>query len=218
MRVNDESSSYRSIHADPFRGGGYIIGEAVHWLDLSCWMFENDRPVEIQAWGSARMAYGIYITFQSGNSATILQMPNGTFDYPKEMYEITHNGALFRSEHFVENQYYGRPGLEKEVFAHQRDPLPEIGKQGGLAGHLEKYRTWVKDSSNCRDRFEKIMPNHGYEEIFDGFIDALVNDTPTPCDELAGYRATYLAELAIQSIRQGHPLPVPVDKWDYFIA
>ena len=40
---------------------------------------------------------------------------------------------------------------------------------------------------------------------------------PVPCDEMAGYRATYLGELAIKSINEGRPLPVPVDKWDYFV-
>ncbi|MDO9541095.1 MAG: Gfo/Idh/MocA family oxidoreductase, partial [Kiritimatiellia bacterium] len=68
VRVQDESASYRMVHLDPFRGGGLIIGEAGHWLDLSCWLYGNDRPVEIRAWGSTRMRYGIHVAFQSGNA------------------------------------------------------------------------------------------------------------------------------------------------------
>ena len=217
VRVQDESASYRMVHLDPFSGGGLIIGEAVHWLDLACWLFDDDRPVEIRAWGSARMRYGIHLTFQSGNAATIIFTPNGTFDYPKEMYEIAHDGALFRKEFFVENQYYGRPGIEKEIFPLERDPSPEIGKQGGLSGYLEKHRARSKKSSNTKAGWADLLADHGYRNMFDGFIDAVINNKKTPCDELAGYRATYLGTLAMQSIQLNTPLPVPVDKWDYYV-
>lgn len=217
VRVQDESASYRMVHVDPFKGGGMIIGEGVHWLDLACWLFEGDRPVQIQAWGSARMRYGINMAFQSGNAVTITFTPNGSFDYPKEIYEIAHDGALFRNEFYVENQYYGRPGIENETFPLQRDSQPEVGKQGGLSGFLEKYRANTRGKDNSRAGFQGLRPNHGYEEILDGFIDAILHDAPVPCDELAGYRATYLGALAIQSINEGRPLPVPVDKWDYFV-
>jgi len=217
VRVQDESSSYRTVHLDTFRGGGLIIGEAVHWLDLACWLFENDRPVRIQAWGSARMRYGIYLEFQSGNAATITSTPNGSFDYPKEIYEIAHDGALFRNEFYVENQYYGRPGIERELFPLQRDSHPDVGTQGGLAGYLEKYRARVEGQGDARAGHADLTADHGYEKMLAGFIDAVLHDQPVPCDELAGYRATYLGSLAIKSAREGRPLPVAVDKWDYFV-
>ncbi len=214
IRVQDESSSYRMVHLDPVRGGGLIIGEAAHWLDLACWLFDGDRPVEIQAWGSNRMRYGICLTFQSGNAMTLTETPNGTFDYPKEMYEIACDGALFRMEHWVENQYYGRPGIGREVFPLHRDPLPDVGTQGGLAGYLEKHRARVADMANAKAIQGTMWTNHGYEEHFDAFVDAIINDAPTPCDELAGYRATMLSQLAMKSVDLRTPLPVPVDKWD----
>ncbi len=217
VRLQDESSSYRMVHLDPFRGGGLIIGEAVHWLDLSCWLFEDDIPVEVRGWGSARMRWGVYMKFQSGNAITMVMTPNGTFDYPKEMYEIACDGALFRLESFVENQYYGRPGIEKEIFDLQRDSFPEVGKQKGLSGYMEKHLARVKAAGDARSDFNAICPNYGNEEIFDGFIESIINDTATPCDELAGYRATYLGQLAMKSIELNKPLPVEVDKWDYYV-
>ena len=36
IRIQDESSSYGVQHLDPLTGGGEIIGESVHWLDLAC--------------------------------------------------------------------------------------------------------------------------------------------------------------------------------------
>ena len=218
MRVQDESSSYRLVHLDPFAGGGLIIGEAVHWLDLACWLYDDDRPVEIRAWGSSRMRYGIHLAFQSGNAATILFTPNGTFDYPKEMFEIAHNGALFRMEHFVENQYFGRPGPERELFPLQRDASPEVGSEGGLPGYMRKVKERVANLSNSRTGHDELAGDHGHEAMFDGFIDAVVNKGKTPCDELAGYRATCLGQLAVESARLNQPLPVPVEKWDYFVG
>lgn len=217
VRIQDESSSYRTVHLDAHTGGGLIIGEAVHWLDLASWLFEGDRPVEVLAWGSARMRFGIRLAFESGNEATIVMTPNGTFDYPKEMYEIACDGALFRMEHFVENQYYGRPGLDREVFDLQRDPQPEIGAQGGLAGFIEKYRSCVTPPAAERARHLRLYPDKGHEAIFDGFVDAVLSDTATPCDEMAGLRATLLAQLAVESIKLGRPVPVPPDKWECFI-
>jgi len=217
VRVQDESCSYKLVHLDPVRGGGLIIGEAVHWLDLACWLFAGDRPVEIRAWGSGRMRYGIHVAFESGNTATVIFTPNGTFDYPKELYEIACNGALFRMEFFVENQYWGRPGIEKEIFPLQWDSKPEIGRQGGFAGYLEKKKESIKNLSNAKQGWFLSLPDHGYEPMFDGFIEAVINNTPTPCDELAGYHATYLGHLAMKSIELNKPLPIPVEKWDYYV-
>jgi len=217
VRVQDESSSYRLVHLDPFAGGGLIIGEAVHWLDLACWLFDDDRPVEIRAWGSARMRYGIHLAFESGNAATIVMTPNGTFDYSKELYEIAHDGALFRMEFFVENQYWGRPGIEKETFPLQWDSEPEVGKQGGFAGYLEKKKESIRNLSNAKQGWFSSLVDHGYEPMFDTFVDSIINNTQTPCDELAGYRATYLGYLAMKSIELNKPLPIPVEKWDYYV-
>lgn len=217
VRVQDESASYRTVHLDPFRGGGLIIGEAVHWLDLACWLFEQDRPVRLQAWGSTRMRCGIYLEFQSGNAATITVTPNGSFDYPKEFYEIAHDGALFRSEFYVENQYYGRPGLDREIFPLQHDSQPDVGTQGGLAGFLEKHRAKVEGQVNARLGYEGLRTDHGYEKMLAEFLAAVLHDEPVPCDELDGYRATLLGDLAKASIEAGRPLPVPVEKWDYHV-
>lgn len=217
VRVQDQSSSYRLVHLDQFKGGGLIIGEAGHWLDLAWWLFDNDRPVEIRAWGSSRMRYGIYLCFQSGNAATIIMTPNGTFDYPKEVYEIAHDGAFFRMEFFVENQYYGRPGKYREIFPLARDSHPDVGRQGGLSGYLEKQSAAKQGVSNMKEKWSLLLPDHGYQAIFDAFIEAVRNDTPTPCDEMAGYRTNFLAELAVKSLEVNHPLPVPVEKWDYYI-
>ena len=47
--------------------------------------------------------------------------------------------------------------------------------------------------------------------MLDGFVKAIINDTPSPCDEMAGFRSTYLAQLAIESIRKRQTIPVCIE-------
>ena len=48
--------------------------------------------------------------------------------------------------------------------------------------------------------------------MLDQFILAIQNDTPSPCDELSGFLATYLAQRAIESIELKQTLPIPLEK------
>ncbi|MHB9133369.1 MAG: Gfo/Idh/MocA family protein [Armatimonadota bacterium] len=212
IRIQDDTASYRMVHLDPLRGGGEIIGESVHWLDIASWFFAPQVPVQIQAWGSTRFSHGINIIFSEGDTATILFHCGGTFDYPKELYEVTCRGGLFRSENFVENTYYGMPGLERDLFPLMKDCLPDIGQEGGMSGFMAKYNARVRGLTNSKSGHTSLMMNKGWYEMLDGFVEAIVEDTPSPCDEMAGYLSTFLAKLAIQSIRTRQVLPVPIDQ------
>ena len=211
IRIQDESSSYGMVHLDPLYGGGVIIGESVHWLDLACWFFAPQLPCEITAWGSTRLSHGIHLKFDGGASLTLDFSSSGTFDYPKEQFEVTHNAALFRCLHFVENNYYGIPGAEPEYFELQHDPAPELGK--GLAGFMARYNAKVQNSTNAK-LIENTVPltvDKGHVAMLNAFIDCIINDTPSPCDETAGFRSTYLARLAMESIRRRQTLPVQLE-------
>jgi predicted dehydrogenase len=213
IRVQDESASYRIVHLDPLKGGGLIIGESVHWLDLACWFFAPQVPVEIKAWGSTRLSHGINLTFSAGDTATIIFNCGGTFDYPKELYEVTHNGALLRNICFVENEYYGISGLEKETFPLQHDSFTKVGTEGGFSGLMKKHMARVKGlKSNSKTGHGSVAVDKGHENMLNSFVDAIIKDRPSPCDEISGYMATYLAKLAIKSIETRMSLPVPIDK------
>jgi len=211
-RIQDDSLSYVPVHLDPLRGGGLLVGEGVHWLDLFCWFFAPQVPTEILAWGSERFTHGVNLTFSGGDTATLLFHCGGTFDYPKELYEITSNGSLLRSEHFVENSYFGIPGKTRDTFALQHDCMTDVGHEGGFSGWLAKYNARVQSLSNSKEGYHDLAVDKGHRAMLAGVIDAILNDTATPCDALAGYRATYLASLAAQSIRQRQAIPVPIDQ------
>jgi predicted dehydrogenase len=185
-----------------------MIGESVHWLDVACWWFAPQRPIEIQAWGSTRFSHGIHLTFSEGDTATLIFNCGGTFDYPKELYEVTSQGALFRSECFLENQYFGTPDDARGTFDLQYDCMPEMGIEGGLTGYQKKYRARVEGLQNSKQGAGELFMDKGHQAMLDGFVQSIIDDAPSPCDELAGYRSTLLANLAIQSIETRQSLPV----------
>ncbi len=212
--VQDESSSYALGHLDPLRGGGTIIGESVHWLDLACHFFAPQLPIEIIAWGSRRLSHGINLKFSDGNTATIIFHTSGTFDYPKETYQITAKAALFRSLFFVENEYYGIPNTANETFPMQFDSMKNDIPEEGFSAYMKKYQLLAERSKTDYKTYENIHPfrvDKGHQHMLNAFVDAIINDRPSPCDEMDGYRATLLAKYAIKSLDFRQALTIPVE-------
>ncbi len=134
------------------------------------------------------------------------------------MYEVTCRGGLFRCENFVENQYFGIPGLDRELFPLQRDSNPSIGAEGGLSGLQQKYFARVKNLNNAKAGHDQLTVDKGWEAMLDGFLDCILNKTASPCDEIDGFISVYLAKQAIAAIEQRHSLPIPVDKIKFTVA
>ena len=208
IRIQDESSSYSLRHLDPLTGGGEIIGESVHWLDVACWFFAPAKPVAITAFGSSRLSHGIYLKFDNGASMTLDFSCSGTFDYPKEQYEVTHNAALFRSLCFMENNYYGFPGAGNEYFSMQS------GNARSQAEYMEEYKARISGIANAKDieHSKPFIVDKGHKTMLDRFVKAIQEDGPSPCDEMAGYMAVYLARRAIESIHFGQTIHLPVEQ------
>ena len=214
VRIQDESSSHRVIHKDPVYGGGAIIGESTHWYDLISWFFENDEPVNIQAWGSCIFNHGVTIEFRSGALGTLLFNTGGTFDYPKELYELTWNGAIFRNECFLENQIYGIPGVGKSYYPLQHDDLSSEVDEPGMQGFMQK----LDYAHQHQERKFDLIFDKGHEAMLADFADAIINDHKSPCDAIDGFRAVYIANLAIESIKHGHRMPVEMRFWHTFVT
>ena len=215
IRINDESLTYGGVHIDWKLGGGEIIGEGCHWLDLMCWMLE-DRPVRITAIGSVRLSYIINIEFLSGAIGCLLFSVGGSFEYPKELIEIQDHGKIFRSECFVENQYYGLGERTIKRFPLQYDYQPEVGKQGGFAGLLEKIDATGKEYVE-KGVYRYCAVDKGHSHLLEAFADAVINDKPSPLDEVSGMRATYLSLRAMESIRSGISLPINTTDWEMYV-
>ncbi|OGV64013.1 MAG: hypothetical protein A3K19_04400 [Lentisphaerae bacterium RIFOXYB12_FULL_65_16] len=215
VRINDESLTYGGVHIDWREGGGQIIGEGCHWLDLICWMLD-ERPVRVTGVGSTRLNYVITLEFGSGSLGCLFFSATGSFEYPKELIEIQDHGKLFRSECFVENQYFGLGDRTVKKFALQQDHQPNAGTDGGHAGYLAKIDASGKEYV-ATSKYKYCFPDKGHHGLLEAFAESVARNTPSPIDEMSGMRATYLCERAMHSIRLGTPLPVNIEDWDMYV-
>ena len=169
-------------------GGGEIIGEMVHWLELSCWLFE-ESPIRVFATGSARMSHTITLDFASGRSAILMFTVTGTFRYPKEQFELTDHGALMRSLCYVENQYYGIAGVEqRRYFPLTCDPrVGEVRRAGPrrLRGQARRPRAEAF-AAHPEQGYLAIGIDKGHFHLLEAFVRSVLDDTPSPVGRARG--------------------------------
>ena len=101
-------------------GGGRIIGEACHFIDLM--RFLADSPiVSVQA---RRMgdAPGVLVSedkasitlgFEDGSFGTIMYLANGSASFPKERVEVFAAGRVLQLDNFRKLKGFGWPGFSK---------------------------------------------------------------------------------------------------------
>lgn len=101
-------------------GGGRIVGEACHFIDLMRFL-AGSPVVSVQA---RRMgdAPGVAITedkasitlgFEDGSFGTILYLANGAASFPKERVEVFAAGRVLQLDNFRKLKGYGWPGFSK---------------------------------------------------------------------------------------------------------
>ena len=101
-------------------GGGRIIGEACHFIDLMRFLAASPI-VSVQA---RRMgdAPGVAITedkasitlgFEDGSFGTIMYLANGAASFPKERVEVFAAGRVLQLDNFRKLKGYGWPGFSK---------------------------------------------------------------------------------------------------------
>lgn len=101
-------------------GGGRIIGEACHFIDLMRFL-AGSPIVSVQA---RRMgdAPGLQVTedkaaitlgFEDGSFGTIMYLANGSSSFPKERVEVFVAGRVLQLDNFRKLKGYGWPGFSK---------------------------------------------------------------------------------------------------------
>jgi len=101
-------------------GGGRIIGEACHFIDLMRFL-AGSPIVSVQA---RRMGEspGVAVTedkasitigFENGSFGTIMYLANGAASYPKERIEVFAAGRVLQLDNFRSMKGYGWPGFKK---------------------------------------------------------------------------------------------------------
>jgi predicted dehydrogenase len=103
---------------DARKGGGRIIGEGCHWLDLMVFLLDA-RVVRVSASAEERRDGGhaddpsvtICLTFADGSTGTLHYLTGGHRSYPKERVDVFFDGCVLTLRNFVELQAFGVQGF-----------------------------------------------------------------------------------------------------------
>ncbi len=117
MTVNAGAISSDHWTQNPVIGGGRIIGEACHFIDLL--RFLVDAPIRghqsisigrSSATNVAEDKASITLQFEDGSIGTILYVANGHKSFPKERLEVFTGGRILQLDNFRKLRSYGWPG------------------------------------------------------------------------------------------------------------
>ena len=103
---------------DPERGGGRIIGEGCHFIDLLL-HFASSPVTTVSAFmvggnvGICNDKMSIVIKFADGSIGTVNYFANGSKSYPKERLEIFSDGRILTMENFRITRGYGFKGFKR---------------------------------------------------------------------------------------------------------
>jgi len=126
---------------DPERGGGRIIGEACHFIDLLAFLSGNPVTAVSSAMVGGRGPFredrmSILLGFADGSIGTVHYFANGAKSYPKETLEVFGEGRVIRMENFRRTTGYGFRGFR--TFRTWRQDK----------GHREEIAAFVKRASS----------------------------------------------------------------------
>lgn len=105
---------------DPLVGGGRIIGECCHFIDLMRFLV-GQKIVSVSGRsmvaGSSRTIMedrsSITLGFEDGSFGTILYLANGASNFPKERIEVFTDGKVLQLDNFRRLKGYGWKGFKK---------------------------------------------------------------------------------------------------------
>lgn len=144
-RVNAGFIPRDSWVQDEEEGGGRIIGEVCHFVDLLRFLAGSPvRTVQAASIQSSdqsvtdRDSVCITLTYESGSLANIVYQAAGNPDYPKEMLEVAAGGQTFVLNDYRQLDVYGRKSekhksAQDKGFDKELDAFVSSVKDGGAA-------------------------------------------------------------------------------------
>jgi len=121
-------------------GGGRIVGEACHFIDVA--RFLADSPIESVASfpmtagdGRSGDCAALQLTFADGSIATIHYLSNGSKDFPKERVEVFAGGTVVVCDNFLQTREIG--GRKRKLKTRSQDK----GHQTELKAFVDALRS-----------------------------------------------------------------------------
>ncbi|MCF6177471.1 MAG: Gfo/Idh/MocA family oxidoreductase [Victivallaceae bacterium] len=205
-RINDDWFSWKSWVFDKTQAPhGPMLFEMTHFTDICNWFLNND-PVEVVAMETGMLNHAIIVKYSGGAVATLNLTGNGTFGYPKELYEAFGNGSAVVCDHMCEVRTAGIASAPaKTTYPFLKDRHPDVGTQGGISGWLEKKAAACKEAAETGDQTLQMTaePDKGHAHAMDNFVDEILGNGPVVCGVDSSVMATRVAFAAIKSAKEG---------------
>lgn len=122
MTVNAGSIPEDHWINDPDIGGGRIVGECCHFIDLL--RFIANSPIEsvsVHAMGRSKAhdTLSISLRFSDGSLGTIHYFANGNRRFPKERLEVFSDGRILQLDNFKSLRGFGWPTFKRQYLMRQ---------------------------------------------------------------------------------------------------
>ena len=149
---------------DPEVGGGRIVGEACHFIDLLRHL-SGHRIVDIKA-SMIGDAPGIEtredkmtftLSFEDGSVGTVHYFANGHKSFPKERLEVFSGGKILALDNFKVITGYGWPKFKKMKLRSQ-----DKGHQGGVKAFVDAVRVGKGYPISLEEMFEVAVTSFGF--------------------------------------------------------
>ena len=132
MTVNGGAIPADHWTQDPERGGGRIVGEGCHFIDLLAHL----AGARVEAVSAMMVGEGsavrddktaILLRLADGSVGTVNYFSNGAKSYPKETLEVFSDGRVLRMENFRVTRGYGFQGFKKfKTFRQDKGHAAEV--------------------------------------------------------------------------------------------
>jgi predicted dehydrogenase/threonine dehydrogenase-like Zn-dependent dehydrogenase len=165
MTVNAGSIPADHWTQDMTVGGGRIIGEGCHFVDLLRYL--AGAPIEsvaAQAMDSAcKDSVMIQLKFTDGSIGSINYLANGSKAFPKERLEVFCGGGILQLDNFRSLKGFGWPGFKAERLWRQDKGQKQCAQafvdaiaNGNTSNHLIPLDQLVEVANACFDVVEQI--------------------------------------------------------------
>lgn len=150
-RINAGAVSADHWTQDPNIGGGRIIGEACHFIDLCSFLagspITDIAATSMKSTPQLNDTVNIIMSFENGSTASISYFSNGNKKVPKEQLELFQGGTVFQLQDFKQLNLITERGKKTQ----------KGGKQDkGHEGELKEFTKAIKEGYPLPIGFEEI--------------------------------------------------------------
>lgn len=140
---------------DPAIGGGRIIGEACHFVDLLRFLvgfkiegFTAVKIGDVPGVHTRNDKVSITLSFSDGSIGTIHYLSNGGQSFPKERIEVFCNDAVLQLNNFRELKGYGWKGFRKKL---------SLSQQKGQVECVDNFVKSIEDGATAPIPFNELI-------------------------------------------------------------